>query len=255
MKIGAVNNYNKDLCDEIRLISSEGFDFIDMTLEPLFSHRLDIKSAKDALKETKLEVIGHTSAFLPVIFPLESIRESTIEEYKRYIEFFSDLGVKLMNVHPSTSGTLMTDKKMFKYNKEFLVKLYEICAEKGLTLMVESVMKPFNTPEAFEFLLEGLDDVKVHLDVGHCHINTDRDLVDEFFYIFGERIVHVHFSDNYGNRDDHLPLGCGSIDWNRMVDVLKKYGYDNTITLEVFTQDRRYLLHSKKYLEEILSQN
>lgn len=254
MKIGAVNNYNNDICDEIRLIASEGFDFVDLTLEPIFSENLDVSDVKKAIDETGIEVIGHTSPFLPVIFPLKSVRQASMEEFKKYIDFFSSLNVNLMNVHPSLNGTLMTEKDMVKYNKEFIVKINDMCQEKGITLMVESVMNPFNTPEIFVYLLEGLDSVKVHLDVGHCHINLSRNLVEDFFDTFGDRIAHVHFSDNFGNRDDHLPLGCGSIDWKKMVDVLRKYGYDKTITLEIFSQDRRYLLLSKKFLEEIINQ-
>ena len=253
MKIGAVNNYNNDVCDEIRLIASEGFDFVDLTLEPLFSDKLDVESVKKAVDETGIEVIGHTSPFLPVIFPLKSIRQASMKEFEKYIDFFSNLKVKLMNVHPSLNGTLMSKRDMIRYNKQFISKINDMCMKKDITLMLESVLKPFNTPEIFEHLLDGLDNVKLHLDVGHCNVNTDRELVDEFFSAFADRIVHVHFSDNYGNRDDHLPLGCGSIDWKKVVDILKKYGYDSTITLEVFTQDRRYLLLSKKFLEEILN--
>jgi sugar phosphate isomerase/epimerase len=253
MKIGAVNNFNNDICDEIRLIASEGFDFVDLTLEPMFSDKLDAVKTKEAIDETGIEIIGHTSPFLPFIFPLKSIRDASMEEFKKYIDFFSKLDVNLMNIHPSLNGTLMSEKDKVKYNKEFISNIYKMCADKGMTLMVESVLKPFNTPEIFEELLDGLDDVKVHLDVGHCFVNTDRNLVDEFFTTFGDRIVHVHFSDNYGNRDDHLPLGSGSIDWVKVVDILRKHGYDKTITLEVFTQDRKYLLLSKTFLEEILN--
>ncbi|MBN2407827.1 MAG: sugar phosphate isomerase/epimerase [Elusimicrobia bacterium] len=251
MKLGAVNNYNRDISDEIKLIASEGFDFVDLTLEPIFAGRLDAGKVKAAVEETGIEIIGHTSPFLPVIFPLKTIRKASIDEFQKYIDFFSKLGVKLMNVHPSLNGTLMTERDMMRNNREFITELNGLCREKGLTLMVENVLSPFNTPESFEELLEGLDDVKVHIDIGHCHVNTDRNLVDEFFVKFGKRIVHAHFSDNFGNRDDHLPLGCGTINWKDMVGILRKHGYDETITLEIFSQDRRYLLLSKKYLEDI----
>lgn len=252
MKIGAVNDFRNDLCDEIRLIHSEGFDFVDLTLEPLFSRDVDVNSVKKDLEETAIEIIGHTSPFLPVIFPLKKIREASIEEFIKYIDFFHDLEVTLMNVHPSLNGTLMDAESVFRYNKEFITNINNICRDKGITLMVESVLKPFNTPESFERLLEGLDDVMVHLDVGHCNINTDRNLTEDFFRTFGERIVHVHFSDNTGDRDNHLPLGCGNIDWVEAVSILRKYGYESTVTLEVFSQSRDYLLQSKKFLENIL---
>jgi len=254
LKIGAVNNFRNDICDEIRLIASEGFDFIDLTLEPLFSHNLNIAKVKEAISEAGIEVIGHTSPFLPVIFPLQSVREASIKEFELYIDFFSKLGVELMNVHPSLNGTLMSNSSIIEHNKEFITNIYRLCLNAGITLMVETVEKPFNTPESFEYILKGLDDVKVHLDVGHCNINTDRNLAEEFFNFFGDRIVHVHFSDNNGDRDHHLPLGCGNIDWKEQVNILRRHGYDRTITLEVFTQDRKYLLYSKKYLENILTE-
>lgn len=252
MKIGAVNNYNNDICEEIKLIASEGFDFVDLTLEPIFSGSLDVENVRKCIAETNLEIIGHTSPFLPVIFPLKSIRKASMEEYIKYVNFFSDIGVKIMNVHPSLSGTLMSPEDMLKYNKDFLSQLNKICKKKNISLMLENVLEPFNTPESFVKLLEGLNEVKVHLDIGHCYINTPRDLVREFFETFGERIIHIHFSDNCGIGDDHLPLGAGNIDWKKQVSILKEYNYDNTITLEIFSQDRKYLLRSKQYLEEIL---
>jgi sugar phosphate isomerase/epimerase len=62
----------------------------------------------------------------------------------------------------------------------------------------------------------------------------------------------VHLSDNFGKREDlHLPLGAGAIDWRNIISMLKNSGYDGTITLEVFSQDRRYLLFSRDKLREI----
>jgi sugar phosphate isomerase/epimerase len=35
-----------------------------------------------------------------------------------------------------------------------------------------------------------------------------------------------------------MPLGMGNIDWKKAVSALKSIGYDETITLEVFVNDR-----------------
>ena len=52
-----------------------------------------------------------------------------------------------------------------------------------------------------------------------------------------------------------MPLGVGSIDWNRAVESLKHIEYEGTITLEVFCDDHRvqfqYLEVSRKHLLEI----
>ena len=44
---------------------------------------------------------------------------------------------------------------------------------------------------------------------------------------------------------------CGRIDWPWALGLLKKAGYDGTITLEVFTPDREYLRYSRDALRRI----
>jgi L-ribulose-5-phosphate 3-epimerase UlaE len=50
-----------------------------------------------------------------------------------------------------------------------------------------------------------------------------------------DRLLHVHLSDNKGKSDDHLAIGAGTIDWKKELRLLKASGYDDTITLEIFT--------------------
>ncbi|MGM0568718.1 MAG: sugar phosphate isomerase/epimerase family protein [Elusimicrobiota bacterium] len=254
MKIGVVNNFRNSICEEIELIAWEGFDFVDLTLEPLFKD-LNPEKVKSVIEETGIEIIGHTSPFLPVIFPLESVREASMDEFERYVDFFSYIGVKLMNVHPSDFASLMDVKEVVRENRKFISRLNGMCRSRGMTLMLESGMKPFNTPEMFEVLLEGMDDVGVHIDVGHCNVHSNRNLTEEFFSRFGDRIVHAHFSDNFGDRDEHLPLGAGNIDWENVIEIFSRYGYNKTITLEVFCENRAYLIESSRYLRKLLKKH
>jgi sugar phosphate isomerase/epimerase len=41
-----------------------------------------------------------------------------------------------------------------------------------------------------------------------------------------------------------MPLGAGRIDWPRAIRLIKGSGYDGTITLEVFANERDYVLQS-----------
>ena len=77
----------------------------------------------------------------------------------------------------------------------------------------------------------------------------------DFCTHLGGHIKHVHVSDNRGTNDDHLPLGVGNIDWKEAISALKSTGYDGTITLEVFCDDRsmlpQYLDTSRKLLLDL----
>jgi sugar phosphate isomerase/epimerase len=68
---------------------------------------------------------------------------------------------------------------------------------------------------------------------------------------FPERLYHVHLHDNDGRSDLHLPPGAGNIDWPGVIQALVDVGYDRTITLEVFSRDREYVLQAKRKIEEL----
>ncbi len=78
------------------------------------------------------------------------------------------------------------------------------------------------------------------------------DRILEFINRFGDRIQHVHISDNFGRRDDHLAVGEGAIDFKVLIDALKKIHYDDTMTLEIFTEDRADLIRSRNALRKML---
>jgi sugar phosphate isomerase/epimerase len=101
-------------------------------------------------------------------------------------------------------------------------------------------------------ILDGVPGIGFHLDIAHANLrlgrgveNRTRSLLDAF----GDRLVHVHISDNRGGTDDlHLPLGAGTIDWKGHLRMLKALGYDGTITLEVFSREREHLRTSRQLL-------
>jgi sugar phosphate isomerase/epimerase len=85
------------------------------------------------------------------------------------------------------------------------------------------------------------------LDIGHANIDCQdgrRGL--NFVGQFGQRIGHLHISDNHGKKDDHLPLGEGNIRFPEIISALKQSGYNDTVTLEVFSEDRNKLKSSLK---------
>lgn len=84
------------------------------------------------------------------------------------------------------------------------------------------------------------------LDIGHAHIEDAKGKrAVKFIERFPERIDHIHISDNLGGADNHLPVGAGSVNFHEIVQALKGIGYDETITLEVFSKDRDYLKMSR----------
>jgi sugar phosphate isomerase/epimerase len=77
--------------------------------------------------------------------------------------------------------------------------------------------------------------VGVCLDLGHAHIEGDvRDAIRES----APRLIHVHASDNDGDRDDHLVPGRGGIPWKGVFETLRETGFPGPLTVELRDQTR-----------------
>ncbi len=118
MKIGVMNDPTRDIIKEITWISENGFDFVDLTIEPFGAYDFDVGRVKKTLKDTGLDAVGHTNPFLPAIFPISSIRKACLHEFKKYVETFSELGIELMNVHPYYDRHQRSKTEKFKANLE-----------------------------------------------------------------------------------------------------------------------------------------
>ena len=76
------------------------------------------------------------------------------------------------------------------------------------------------------------DRVGVCIDVGHANI---IETVQSAIRNAGNRLIHVHASDNHGNKDEHLTPGDGNIHWKTVMEELRKVDFQGFFTLELRT--------------------
>lgn len=90
--------------------------------------------------------------------------------------------------------------------------------------------------------------IGVCLDLGH--VNYSSAPLEEWLEALHERIGYLHLSDNPGGWDEHLPLGEGTVDWERAGRYLKEPGRMMPVTLETRSwQDAaRSIAFLKKHL-------
>jgi sugar phosphate isomerase/epimerase len=250
MKIGFPNNPRKNLLDEIIWIGENKFDFVDLFLEEdkAVPEKIDIDKTRTFLEKYGLDVVGHTAWYLPIGSPIKTLRDAAIKEITEYFEAFSNLGVEFVTIHANWPGGMFSAKEGIKFQVETLRKLVRITEEYGLSLMYEPVDTPEDNIENVSIILERVPELFLHIDIGHANLFGRKP--EQFIEKFHEKLRHVHLHDNTGNVDLHLPMGCGNIDWKRTLKILKKY-YNGTITLEVFSKDRDYVLLTKEKLREL----
>ncbi|HEY0552408.1 MAG TPA: sugar phosphate isomerase/epimerase family protein [Verrucomicrobiae bacterium] len=257
MLIGAMNHPARNVIEEITWMVGMELDFIDLTLEPpaAASWRVKAKDIRRALDDFGFEVVGHTAHYLPMASPFEEIRRGVVEELKRCLDQFSIVGAKWMNLHPDRNIPMHDRPFVIERNLLTISELLPVARDCGVGLMIENLPGDWNSVLQLSQLLDPLPELGLHLDIGHANLLTARNTTDEILRAYGSRLRHLHLHDNKGGAHDlHLPLGAGTIDVAHQIQTVRATGYDATITLEVFSEDKHYLAYSRDLLRKIWEQ-
>jgi len=233
------------------------FEYPETTPEQIFRRS---KQILDAFSRYTLIRMGHTQSFVNICDPSEAIRRASIQETIKALEAAHMLDIGFLTVHPGFLWPVMKGNKALKKTCESLKALLKAAEDLNLILGVENLPPRFFPPRGYFSRTEEFDVVfseiasqrlKLVLDVAHANFpESDQPLnfIDRFY----EKLAHVHLSDNLGQRDEHLPLGAGIVDYKTSIEELRRRNYSGTVTLEIFSKDRDYLMMSKKKLEELL---
>lgn len=261
MRFGAMNFPIHPVAAAVEICGESGFDYLELTLDPPKAHYSIVREQKTeiaaALKRRRMGLMGHLPTFVHIADLTESIRRASVEEMCRSIEVCAELGMEKAVLHPGHifgMGAFVIDTAL-GYAYEGLAAIAETAASAGVVLCAEN-MPPnchaFVESDDFALLFERFPAFRMTLDVGHANIGDKtggRALA--FIRRFGDRIDHLHFSDNNGKRDDHIRLGKGTVDLTAIMRALKDIGYDGTATLEIFSDDPSDLDASLAYMKEL----
>lgn len=249
------------LSSEIETFAQMGFDYLELAMDPPMAHHSVLSRNMDvvrqSLKSGGLGVLCHLPTFVLTADLTEKIRHASVDEMLRSLEVAAELGARKVVLHPSIvfgmgPFVLQTVKDHFF---EFLGEMVAAARQLKLTICLENMM-PRNIlgvePTDFVEIFELFPTLQMTLDTGHANIGVSAEsrlvgLVERF----GARLGHIHISDNLGKRDDHLAVGQGSVDFATLISRLVALGYDDTITLEVFDQDRRMLTESREKIRSL----
>ena len=255
MKIGAMNHPARDPVDEIEWFGRNGFDFVDLSLEPPAADpaEVNVEGIRATLARYDLGVVAHAAYFIPISSPFPSLRRVALQELHRTLKVAHHVGAQMMTVHYYGIPPLFPPERYPEWHVEALRPLCAQAAEMGVTILLENAPGLPGQLDHIAHILEAIPTLGFHLDSGHAHVEGGIDMFEKYLERVGGRLMHVHLSENDGSRDQHLPLNSvprSGIDWPARIKRLKTGGYDGTITLEVFAPDHAYLLQSRDLLRQ-----
>ena len=261
VKFGAMNHPGKSLEDEISWIGDNNFDFVDFTIEPFEAYFEQIEkmggygAIKRLLYRYGLDVVGHTAFYLPFSSPIKALRDVALSEAAKASTIFGQLKAKYMTVHLNrpTVGVFGKGEETFNWYVESMKRLVEMTKTNDVTVMVENSPDHYWTSEKIKELLYKVPDLKLHIDVAHLFIGTDNGLefLQSLLDDLSSDLRHLHMHDNDGKDDQHLPIGAGKIDWEKVIRALKDVGYNDTVTVELHSTDKDYLISSRDKLKKM----
>jgi len=264
MLYGAMNFPIKPTLDELERIASFGFDYLELTMDPPCAHFTTIQTIKQelltALGHHGMKLVCHLPTFVYTADLAPGIRQASMHEMLSSLETAADIGAMKVVLHPSIfSGMGAFVKEEARYfADQSLSVIVEKAEELGITLCFENMFPryiAFFEPWEFQEVFGRFPGLKMTLDTGHANIGdpAGKKLI-EFVRKFKDRIGHIHASDNLAKRDDHLPIGRGTIDFVRFARALKEIGYNDTVTLEIFSEDPADLKESLETFTSIMDQ-
>ena len=164
-------------------------------------------------------------------------RRMSLDRMIRSIDAAAELEAGLWVLHPGGwRGESVARAE--ELNNDAIASLHDYAGERGVRVAVEN-MNPtlplfLRRPTDFSRFRErtGLD-LKIVFDVGHAHIGG---LIDEFIDRLGNHFTSIHCHDNGGRLDDHLGIGDGGIDWERVAKRLGSLGYLEYYVVEALSK-------------------
>ena len=265
MLFGAMNSPARPVCDELESIHRAGFDYFELAMDPPFARPRDIGGQIGELRRSlaakKMKVVCHLPTFVYTADLTESIRRASLAEVFDGLRIAESLGARKVVLHPGYQGGAgsFDPAAARTHALESLAAVLSEARRARLTVCLENMFpryRGFVEPEEFADPFHRFAELRMTLDVGHAHIGArGSQRILAFIDRFADRIEHLHISDNFGSNDDHLPVGTAGIDFRRVIGALRGIGYNESLTLEVFTPDREYLAISRRKITALLDES
>jgi xylose isomerase len=174
------------------------------------------------------------------------IRKDAVEDIKKYMDIAPKLNCNILDIWLGQDGYDYLFQVDYIKAWNFLMDSFSECADhnKKVKLSVEyKIREPRNhsyvstVGKALTMIEKiGRENIGITMDVGHgffAYENVAESIA--MCKLFGDRLFHMHFNDNYGFADDDLIVGSSHFqDYIEILYWLKKIGYNGWYSLDQF---------------------
>lgn len=174
----------------------------------------------------------------------ENIRRTSVERIKQVFDLADDFHPLKIVCHASYDeryyvfGEELWQESSVKTWKELIALAEDV----NTVIALENVYE--ENPFALRRLFDALDSERMCFcfDAGHFNVFSHEPL-SVWMRALGRYLGHLHLHDNFGKKDEHLAVGCGTFPFDELSEYLRKIKPKPTVTLEA---------HNPEVLQESL---
>ena len=157
------------------------------------------------------------------------IREATMKTFNFAYEIAKELGCTEIVVHNGFIPNTSYYEGWVKNATDFWLEFFKD-KDNSITIMIENQCEEDCTVLQMEIDSVNDNRLKVCLDIGHAHANSNM-LVEDWIKTLGNRIGYLHLHNNHGKldgrpsfkNDEHLGLDIGTINIEKVLELLEEY--------------------------------
>lgn len=229
--------FKKDFEKSIKKVADLGFDGAELAVRN--PKDLKVEDVINIIKENNLEVpaIGTGQAYgeegLSFSDPDEAIRKMAVKRINNQIIFASHFNAQV--IIGLIRGIIKENVDKTEAEK-WTIDCLRKCTEFAKKYNIGLTLEPVNRYEGnfINTLSEGVEFIKrvgvsnLGLLVDTFHMNIEEISIYDSIIQAKDYITHVHFADS-----NRWAPGCGHLDFAKIVQILKKIGYQGYVSAEI----------------------
>ncbi len=192
------------------------------------------------------------------------VRRESVRQVKDAIDLCADLAGKIVITHNGEYTTSEHIRKkvpaagqiQWDYNVESLKACAAHAKERGVILCLENIgFEPDHMDKSVDDMLKIRAEVDEPalafcIDIGHARLNHE---LDAAIARMGPFTAHIHFTDNFGKKDDHVIIGQGNSDYTPHLEFFRSFPHIITLEAVAVGSDPAPALQSREHVRRLLA--
>ena len=215
--------------------ANAGVEYMELSLGKERSDRLDFGKMKEYSLKYGVKLWSFHLPFYPfseIDISREDLCDKSVEYLSALIRKGAEIGIDKFIIHPSGEPIQESDREArISCAKRSLARLSRVAAENGAVIAVENLPRTCLGRDSKDILELLSADSKLVACFDTNHLLGEDPL--EFIKNVGDKIVTLHVSDYDFKDERHWICGEGLVDWQGIIEALKKIDYKGVWLYEV----------------------